>query len=330
MSRVYHRDQSGVPVIPYSTSQGSVAQFAALKVVLKACLVSGYGVLPSAGWALIAEGTNYLVLRNGSESGYVGFTWVAGAGGLLRIYLSKTFTGMSGDVMQGDGLKSGTAAGLTAPQGLSLQLPFHSAANSSWYMIADEKTAILGFGGYSSNQELQGSFSPLVGHTLYFGEDSAGHAIAVGGANSAVSSGNSALFGGLFSAGGFTALTKPLTGLLVDTGAINVHTPNLPVASISTPRQDTIVKAPSVSLAKGGWYGDGAFAGWFRGLAFSPEIHFTGWTSYAAQILGRSTAMLVRDQNAPVDLGDAYTYFLRAGLFSSTPSFLVTDNPEFW
>lgn len=330
MARVYHRDQPGVPVIPYSTSQGNVAQFAALKVVLKACLVSGYGVLPSAGWALIAEGTNYLVLRNGSESSYVGFTWVTGAGGLLRVYLSKTFTGMSGDVMQGDGLKSGTAAALTIPQALALQLPFHSSANSSWYMVADERTAILGFGGFSSNQEIQGTFSSVSGHTLYFGEDSAGHAIAVGGANSAVSSGNNASVGGLFSAGGFTALTNPLTGLLVDTGAINVHTPNLPVAGISTPRQDTLVKAPSVSLAKGGWYGDGAFAGWFRGLAFSPEIHFTGWTSYAAQSLGRSAAMFVRDQNTPVDLGDAFTYFLRAGQISSTPSFLVTDNPEFW
>lgn len=329
MARVYHRDQPGVPVIPYNSGQGGVAHFAALKVVLKACLVSGYGSTPAAGWSLIAEGTNYIVLRNGSASGYVGITWVAGASGLLRVYLLKTFTGMSGDIPQGDGLKSGTAAALGAPQGVASQSPFYASDSSSWYVVADSKTAVIAWVGWGANMNLDNGFNGVAGHTLYIGEDSSGNVISVGGGNSSVDSGNNSVYGGLFGGAGFTALVNPLTGLLVGSGAISVYMPGFP-PSISGGRQDVIAKAPSATLSKASWYGDAAYGGTLRGIACCSEIHLVGWTSYAAQCLGRAGAMAIRDHNSPVDLGDAYTYFLRVGDVTSTPAFLVTDNPEFW
>lgn len=65
MATAYHRDQPGAPALVYSTSGSSVAQFTALKTILKTCLVVGYVNKPPAGWELINEGADYIVLRNG-------------------------------------------------------------------------------------------------------------------------------------------------------------------------------------------------------------------------------------------------------------------------
>lgn len=67
MARIYHRDQAGAPELTYSTSAQD--GFNAFKAILKACLVNGYGAVPAAGWELINEGTGFLVLRNGFQSG---------------------------------------------------------------------------------------------------------------------------------------------------------------------------------------------------------------------------------------------------------------------
>ena len=62
MPTVYHRDDNGAPSYAFSASSSSPAHFSALKTILKACLVSGYGSKPAAGWTLVAEGDQYLVL----------------------------------------------------------------------------------------------------------------------------------------------------------------------------------------------------------------------------------------------------------------------------
>ena len=141
MAIAYHRDQAGAPALVYNTTSGANAHFTALKTILKACLVTGYGSQAAAGWALIAEGTNYIVLRNGTHSGYVCLSWVTG--GAVRVWLAETFTGMSGDVMTGAGLKTGTAANNATPQAIGASYVAYSDAATAWKLVADSKTFVI-------------------------------------------------------------------------------------------------------------------------------------------------------------------------------------------
>lgn len=93
MATVYHRDDAGAPTFAFSTDRSNIAHFTALKTILKACLVFGYGGRPAAGWELIAEGARYIVLRNGPASGYVCLTSVSE---YVTVHLAATFTGMNG------------------------------------------------------------------------------------------------------------------------------------------------------------------------------------------------------------------------------------------
>jgi hypothetical protein len=329
MTTAYHRDQAGAPALTYSTAYNVIAHFASLKTVLKACLISGYGSLPAAGWELIAEGTNYIVLRNGSHSGYVCLTWVSG--GAIRVYLAETYTGMSGDVMVGAGLKTGVAASNATPQALTAGFLSHSSAVSAWYVVADRKTFVIGITSSenSADNELAlAGQSAYRGFTFYAGEDSAGNFLAVGGDASTSASGT-ALVANFSAATGFTALKSPLTGLLVDTGSLVVSSPGLQVMASAASLQVGIIALPSVTLAKAHWSGGGVFAGSLRGVALVPQLSFYGHPSQAAKALGLTSGLTHRTANASINLGDGYSYFARIGHYL-TSLFLITDNPEFW
>lgn len=320
MATAYHRDQAGAPALVYSSSTGNIAHFTALKTVLKACLVTGYGVYPAAGWSLISEGVNHIVLRNGTLSGYLCLSNNSGA---VNVYLSETYTGMSGDVMTGDGRKTGVAAGETIPQGFSARLLAHSSDNSSWVVVADTRTFVISIAGDSSNGELTDiSFR---GFTLYAGEDSVGNFLSVGGVNTASLSVNSGL--GYFSSSrGFTALKHPGTGFLAGSTAIDVL---IPLAF----RDFNIVftklaKLENAQLARMFWLGGSALAGSLRGVAAVPELASSASTSQSAQWLGRNTPQNIRDLNTPIDLGDGRQYFSAVTHLGSC--FLLTDNPAFW
>src|SRR5262245_33223377 len=134
MATVYRRDDSGAPALTYSTAVPNVAHFTAFKTILKACLVYGYGSKPAAGWELIGEGANNLVLRSGSHSGYVCFTYL---NGVVTIYLAETYTGMSGDVMVGGGLKTGTGPSNTPPHRIPLYHPVYHTDSCTWCLVGD-------------------------------------------------------------------------------------------------------------------------------------------------------------------------------------------------
>lgn len=322
MATAYHRDQSGAPALVYSTSVGGIAQFTALKTILKACLVTGYGSQPAAGWELTAEGSNYLVLRNGSHSGYICLTWLSG--GVVRVYVAETFTGMSGDVMTGAGRKSGVAAGETLPQSLAARLLAHSSDSSSWAMVADERTFVISIMGETGNIEV--TTVGFRGFTLYAGEDTGGNFLSIGGLNSLQTSVNGAV--GYFSSRrGFTVLKNPATGVLVGSGALEVLAP-LVFRDNSSLQFTPIAKMSEARLAEIVWVGGSVEAGALRGLASAVDLLLAASVSQGAQWLGRSTPLNIRDLNTSIDLGEGHQYF--PGCANDASFFLLTNNPAFW
>lgn len=323
MATVYHRDQLGAPTLTYSTAVGSVAQFAALKTILKSCLVSGYGSEAAAGWELISEGDNNLVLRSGSRSGYVCFSHLNGT---ITVYLAETYTGMNGDVMQGGGLKSGTGAGNTPPHRISCYQIVYHPNTTTWSMVADAKTFILSFAsvGSSNAASFDSGHSSFVNATLYVGEDSSGNFIAVGGHNTTATAATG--IASFFDASvGFTALRNPATGLLVDSGSLAASSPGLASSSIQEP---IAVVLPEVELFHVAWIGAGVVAGKLRGIAMPGSLTRCqlGW---AAKALGFPVNLNTRNISNPLSLGDGCNYLVSAKYHQSM-FFLLTDNPEFW
>lgn len=320
MPTIYHRDQAGAPVPTWSAFATHNAQFQAFKLVVKACLVSGYTGRPAAGWVLIAEGTNYLVLRNGAQTGYVCFTWITG--GIVRVYLAETYTGVVSDVITGDGVKTGLAANNAAHHAFTLRYFAYSDAFTGWQILADEKTFILVSGSNNSATLLNGTVGSSDGLTLYVGEDSAGNFIACGGD---LTSGTPNLVG--FGDCAFTTLKNPQSGLLLGSNGIAVYTPGLPDLSYSP--VGPIVPIPEVDLARAYWLLANYSAGYLRGIALCPQLVFYTHASVVGRALGLTFDLSFRTLNTPLPLGDSYNYFVRVGGFQRA-FFFVTDNPDFW
>ncbi|WP_131199058.1 hypothetical protein [Phytopseudomonas dryadis] len=333
MATVYHRDQPGAPNA-FSTAPYAQAQFANLKAVLIGCLVTGYGNFPAAGWELIDEGANYLILRNGSHSGYVGLTWYSG--GAIRIWLSETFTGVDASgVLQGLGRKTGTSANNALAHTIGLTYFAYTTGSGAWYCVADEKTFVFGWVSSHANVLFSDAVPTNYPVLLYVGEDSSGNFIAVGGQLSNVVNGSTiGYFGarGSDSVAGFTALRNPSTGLLVDTDAIVPLMLGISTPTTSTNPSDNgtvgfVVR--DVQLGKAAWYAGGAYGGELRGIAPVLTLFNIRFNSLASVALGFASPMSIRQANTPIDIGDTYTYFLKScSIYSS--SFMVTDNPGYW
>ena len=321
MPTVYHRDQTGAPTFVYSTSSSNAAHFNALKTVLKACLVTGYGAQAAAGWELIAEGDLHLVLRNGSHSGYVCLTRLSGSPNVVEVWLSETFDGVSGDVMTGVGLKSGTTVSSSVPHRSCIGLMAYSSARSSWYVVADDRTFIIHASGNQTNYTGSNNTDRLC---LYVGEDSEGNMIALGGQQSTTASPDS----GFSATRGFTTLRNPETGLLVDSGAIETYTPGLDLSNVSASLL-LIGKLKEISMSRVYWYvGPTGFpAGYLRGVALPAQCSFYA-IGTIAEALG-VPAFSSRELNVPFDLGDNNHWFLGVGSFN-TPVRFITDAPDFW
>ena len=323
MATVYHRDDSGAPTFEFSTNVTGIAHFTALKTILKACLVSGYGSKAAAGWVLIAEGERHLVLRNGSASGYVCFTSVAGTSH-VTIYLASTFTGMAGDVMTGAGLKTGTGAnGSSFQHRLWIPVLAWASASTTWYVLADEKTFYFQGGGGSFLFEFStsdiGAMNPL-----YVGEDSQGNFIAVGGQNT-----DSSQPFAYFGPEGMTVLRDPATGLLVGAGSITTFMPGvrLSLNSSALATLEYVVALPDAPLCHVRW-GASVMAGRLRGQALCPQIALH-YPSPGARCLGHVGALNSRNLNTPIPLGGAHTYLMGVA-YAGSATRIVTNNPEFW
>lgn len=244
--------------------------------------------------------------------------------GAIRIYLAETYTGMSGDVMAGDGLKSGTAANNAAPQVVPGYMIAHADAATGWAVVADAATCVLSIASNTLPSELLSAASGR-GFTLYIGEDSEGGVVAVGGSLTTLA--NGAVDANFSGANSFTALKNPATGLLVAPGTITIDTPAVIHDNNKTDNSDRAW--PSVTLAPCAWFGNGVYAGRLQGIALITELAGAAHVSTCAKGLGRVGATTGRDIGSAIDLGDGSAYYPRY-CSNRTPFFLLTDNPAFW
>ena len=325
MAIVYHRDQIGAPELVYGTSTST--KFEALKTVLKACLVTGYGEYPAAGWELVAEAASYIVLRPATHSGYVCF---AQTGSVIRVSVAATYTGVSGAIIQGDGAKSGISSGNTVPQILHTYA-FVRSGSSTWMVAADEKSFILNAtanpGGSSSEVPEDYSRASDIATLIYAGEDSRGNFLSVGGGGSSSTSVSAPT--ATLGEPGMTSLKNPQTGLLVSAGSLDARVPvsrAQPVSSFS--ELSSAAPYPEISPTKVSWMMPGYFCGTLRGIAAVAELSGLN-TSSCLECLGFSGAN-ARNLNTPIDLGDSSTWIALARDQRYTPLMLMTDDARYW
>jgi len=331
MATVYHRDQPGAPALTYSASVTGQAQYNAFKEILKATLVSGYESTPPAGWELIYEADNSLILRNGTRSGYVCFRR-ENTISIVTVWLALTFSGVDSDgKIIGHGVRSGTASASSLPHRLAMRALVGYSASTTWAMVADAGTFVLSLSPSSSatpvevNGQVGAAYEPS--HTLYCGDDSAGDMICMGGAN--ISSINIASSYSGFGSAGFTCLKFPGTGLTVGENSIVVSTPGAFNAQIHESVYDfpTGTVLPEVNLSPLYWLADSAVRR-LRGIAVDPILAMT-FNSQASQALG-GPPLTTRTMNTVLDLGDGHAYLVGRSYWRSAVTAFLTTNPEFW
>ncbi|MEP9321493.1 hypothetical protein ABKS89_30400 [Pseudomonas sp. LABIM340] len=322
MATLYSSIDTGAPTIAVGT--GEAFYFGALKTILKGCLVGGYGSKPAAGWALVAEDTNYLVLRNGPGSGYICFTYTTN--GFVRITLAATFDGVTSNIITGQGVKSGVAANNAVPQMIYIG---SLAANSRfcWALAADSKSAVLTTFWYANNAGAQ--FENMTGQSQFggsiaFGEDSGGNFLAIGGLNTATTPSSAINY---FNATGMTVLRDPATGLLVDTGSI---APVTPLGITTAPVGTIVYPLERVDLVRYPWMTPTKDAGTLRGVTVQPNS--IGYMNYALRSVGKGSAvgdLTLSNAANPFELVSGMpvsplkTYYTNGGLF-------LTIDPRFW
>jgi hypothetical protein len=343
MPTLYSSQDAGFPALTYTTTM-ALAKFLQMKTVIKACLVTGYGSKAGAGWALIDEADTYLVLRNGSGK-YVtlvcaynystsNLTYYAG----FRIYLSATYTGMSGNVPQGLGVVTGIAAANAAPHWWGVNHFCSFSASTRLLILADANTAIFMFCGTNSsdpNAYLNANFDSTAGNntrgisTLYLGDDLQGTFMAAGGSVGA--SPPSDFRSASLRPDVLTVLTNPQTGANVDTGGIT--------ASIAAVRTNTSVvvitdtatlSIDELELGKAHWLAGTQVQKGLRGFA---KVSAWSWTySYAIKraLAGISGSIGVAEMYTPTYLGDGHFYQPLTGDLTDRCALLITSNPGFW
>lgn len=334
MAIVYKYSDPGVPGYSFSTDNGSQLHFAALKVVLKACLVSGYGSKQPAGWELISEGTDWLTLRNGSHSGYFHLAYYSnGSSSRVDIYVAASFAGVSSPPqMSGVGVVSGNVFNSSAPQRLLVTWLANNPSYHAWTLIADERSFVLSWTGNNSGVVFPPSYLATQ-ISLYAGETTRGDFISVGGTNQASTGSVSARF----DTDGVSWLSDPESGLLVSSftsGSVISHSELLMGAServghLPSPAQSLVPVA--IFGAMGAGSGALAYAGELRGCCVLPA--YSGiWCAQLLQMLspgsvGNYSGVMEQLPGAFADTG--YEFYVRYNRALSR-SGLITNHPDYW
>lgn len=323
MATAYHNGQPGAPTWSTTVTAGAASAFAYLSAILKGCLVTGYVGRPAAGWELIAESSTYLVLRNGTHSGYICIS--VSDSSYLDVHLADTFDGMAGNVMAGAGLRSGSGG---VKQNFYTDYLAYPGGLSSWFIVADSSTFILAAVGGHTNIILNRAWTgttQLV--SLYAGEDKAGNFLCLGGENR-----RQTALSGAISLLGHTVLKDVATGLLLGSSAgYGIALPELAQgASISSTNfSDNPIQVGRVPLCESTWVASGRL-NLLKGFAHSPALMGLSTTAFA-ETLGAPAPIMLNNINTTLDLGDAYTYFAlprKSSSYFGQP--VVTDNPVFW
>jgi hypothetical protein len=346
MAQVYSSKDAGVPVL-YASNTASLARFTNYKLILKACLVTGYGARPPAGWELIDEGDMYLVLRN-ADGNYVSITsgyYVNSSNlafhGVFKVWLHASYTGMSaGGVPQGVGAITGKAAGNSIPHWFGTDLFSWSATGTRWTVVADARTAIFTIQGYTSAASGvtgAGIEAGPVG-TLYLGADLGGNLIAAGGQAIAVSGTQPSLY---FQAPEITTLRNPRTGLLVDAAGI----PNTTLAGAASRTQGsdtvseslqagvnlaTIVAIPALEMSQVRWVADGQAQAGLRGIRKDILLTRISAPQLRNSLEGNTTSYTGDTIHNLAPLADGYHYLPLLAAVGGRSSLIITDNPDYW
>lgn len=209
--RMYSSLDAGAPALPSLSSQRFIDN---LKIILRACLVDGYGTKPAAGWTIGHEHADGFSLSNGE--GFINF--VHDTSNMVSVYLLEVITDGSTALAAGINRRSGPwfEGEVTNLRHKFFTNLYSTVATKSWALVADDKTCtFLGQGNYSLGGTVDFPWSSA--QALHFGQyfpvlGGAGF-LCLGGGTGANSS--MALWGG----GGIygTTLRHPFTGL-VDQG----------------------------------------------------------------------------------------------------------------
>lgn len=228
--RAYHWDDPGAPELPSASSQRFIDN---LRIVLKACLVDGYGDKPGAGWTLGHDLPDGFSLGNGR--GWVNV--VAGDNNTsVVVYIFEEITDFSTPRASGVNMRSGMLSdgypsdNLTKPRSDGFT---GTRSNKRWLVVADELTATIVFSGSTSIDP-----GVSVGSAFHFGEyitlDESPGFLAMCGNRTETASG---LYSPCWRGSGTTVLRNPFTGL-VDQGAQPLYRAGL--ANDPTARYDNV------------------------------------------------------------------------------------------
>lgn len=150
--RMYSSLDTGAPAL-------SGTYFNRLRQILTACLVSGYGAKPGAGWTITHSHDQGVAYSNGEGNAYFSYqddTQRTNAG------IIETITDSSSKTPVGDNAYQ-ASDGLTASGGNL------SGTNTHWVVVADEKTCIVMFGGGFTGADSTYTGSGAQAMPLYFG-----------------------------------------------------------------------------------------------------------------------------------------------------------------
>ena len=349
MPHCYSSKDAGLPAF-YISTVASLQRFNNYKLVFKACLVNGYGARLAAGWTLVDEGDQYLVLRNASgnyvtiSSGYYQNSSNLGYHGTFRVYLHSTYTGInSSGVPQGQGVVSGTSGAATLPVYFGSDV-FYWNGNTRWVMLADERTFVFMQAPFTSTASgVSGTqIDALNGNgTLYVGDDLGGNHIAVGG--NRIATPNTTQPALYFDRLAFTTLRNPVSGLLVDTAGINAllesayessaayttHTTNSQIAYLSN---SPISVMTSIEMGLVRWVAAGQPQPGLRGVRRDHLMARNYSNLTRRQIEGALTSSDYTGDTilnlAP--LVDGSLYLPLIAHTGGRGAFIVTDNPAYW
>ncbi|WP_278958494.1 hypothetical protein [Aquipseudomonas alcaligenes] len=349
MPRVYSSKDAGLPAFYISTNP-SLQRFNNYKLVFKACLVNGYGARLAAGWTLVDEGDQYLVLRNASgnyvtiSSGYYQNSSNLGYHGTFRVYLHATYTGInSSGVPQGQGVVSGTSGAATLPVYFGSDV-FYWNGNTRWVMLADERTFIFMQAPFiSSASSVSGTqIDTTSGNgTLYVGDDLGGNHIAVGGFRGATP--NATQLSLYFDRLAFTTLRNPVSGLLVDTAGINAlfesayessaaYTTHSTVSMLTYLANSPISVMTSIEMGLARWVAAGQPQPGLRGIRRDHLMARNYSNLTRRQIEGALTSSDYTGGTilnlTPLVEGNLYLPLLAH--VGGRGAFIVTDNPVYW
>lgn len=328
---IYSSLDTGAPILPNLSSQRLIDN---LRIVLTACLVYGYGAKAPAGWTLGHNHADGFSLTNGEGV----LNLVHAEDYSVYVYLMDAITDGSTALAAGLNRRSGYWTDATTNRyrhSLRCHGFYTTRVNKWWAVVADEKTFILSFGGYTTSASdssgyhalfYAGRFYPMAGGVGF---------AALGGYVSSGTNGPPNFFNNLGASTG-TCLRNPRTGL-IDQGEAQYYASAPTVMSRSaTVNRDTPVPIAMLSRSMLLGYGNvitgstdsgtTVVCGMLRGV-LTDQIASELYLDKMLRAYGVASPNYL-DRAAPLDLGGKMVLPVQA--VASDKAALVSLDPADW